>query len=368
MNLQDEVRLSFYKEIADIDKRHNVVLVQHADTGKVYVKKMLTRYDVSIFEFIKNGYFPGIPIIHELIESDDTLVVIEDYINGHSLEEMLGSQVFNAEDAKAIISELCDILQPLHFHNPPVIHRDIKCSNVILDNEGDLYLIDFDASKRVSANRNRDTELIGTESYAAPEQYGFGQSDQRTDIYALGVLLHKLLTGKFPSETNYAGPFSHIIAKATSIDPVNRFQDVKSLKTALEESTCEQPSSETPLKRMLSRLPYPIRELPGFRSGNPLFFGMALFGYLLVFLFGFIVQTDDPKYTPGQDRFYDIVTFFMIIVPTLYLGNYLGIRDRLPWPVSPKKSTNIFRICIGTATSILLVLAVFTLIALLLGY
>ena len=78
MNLQDEVRLSFYKEIADIDKRHNVVLVQHADTGKVYVKKMLTRYDVSIFEFIKNGYFPGIPIIHELIESDDTLVVIED--------------------------------------------------------------------------------------------------------------------------------------------------------------------------------------------------------------------------------------------------------------------------------------------------
>ena len=368
MNLQDEVRLSFYKEIADIDKRHNVVLVQHADTGKVYVKKTLIRYDISVFEYIKNGHFPGIPTIHELIESDETLVVIEDYINGHSLEEALESKIFSLEEAKKIISELCGILQPFHSHNPSIIHRDIKCSNVIIDNEGDLYLIDFDASKRVSANRTRDTELIGTESYAAPEQYGFGQSDQRTDIYALGILLHKLLTGKFPSETEYNGPLSHVIAKATSIDPANRFQDVESFKIALEESTFKQPSSEKPLKRMLSRLPYPIRELPGFRSGNPLFFGLAFFGYLLVFLFGFIIQTDDPKYTPAQDRFYDIVTFFMIIVQTLYLGNYLGIRDRLPWPGSSKKSSNITRICIGAAASVLLVLAVFTLIALIMGY
>ena len=368
MNFQDDVRLSFYKEIADIDKRHNVVLVQHVDTGKIYVKKTLTHYDITVFEKIKTCRFSGIPIVHELIEYDKTLIVIEDYINGRSLEDLLESKLFVEEDAKAIISKLCDILQPLHLQNPPIIHRDIKCSNVIMDNEGDLYLIDFDASKQVVENRNRDTELIGTESYAAPEQYGFGQSDQRTDIYALGILLHKLLTGKFPSEMKYVGPSSQIIAKATSIDPANRFQNVKALKTALEESDCKRSSSDTALKRMLSCLPYAIRELPGFRSGNPLLFGLALFGYLLIFLFGFIIKTDDPNYTPAQDRFYDIATFFVIIVPTLYLGNYLGIRDRLPWQTSSKQSTNIIRICIGVAVSILLVLAVFTLLALVLDF
>ena len=368
MNLQDEVRLSFYKEIADIDKRHNVVLVQHVDTGKVYVKKALTHYDTSVFEFIKNGRFPGIPIIHELIESNGTLIVIEDYINGHSLEELLESKLFNVEDARAVVLDLCDILQPLHMHHPPIIHRDIKCSNVIIDNEGDVYLIDFDASKQVAANRNRDTDLIGTEPYAAPEQYGFGQSDQRTDIYALGILLHKLLTGKFPSETHYVGTFSHAIAKATAIDPANRFQNVTAFKTAIGNSACEQPQSDSGLKRMLSRLPYPIRELPGFRSGNPLFFILALLGYLLIFSFGFIIKPDSTNYTPAQDRFYNIATFFIIIVPTLYLGNYLGIRDRLPWQASSRKSTNVIRICIGTFVSLLLVFAVFTLIALILDY
>ena len=368
MDLQDEVRLSFYKDIADIDKRHNVMLVQHADTGKVYVKKTLTHYDISIFEFIKTGRFPGIPIIHELIESDETLIVIEDYISGHSLEELLESKTFSVEEAKAVLLNLCDILQPLHAHNPPIIHRDIKCSNVIIDNEGDVYLIDFDASKQVAANRNRDTDLIGTESYAAPEQYGFGQSDQRTDIYALGILLHKLLTGKFPSEMNYVGPLSHAIAKATAIDPANRFQNVMSFKTAIGNSASEQRSSDPALKRMLSRLPYPIRELPGFRSGNLLFFILALIGYVLILSFGFVIETDDPNFTPAQDRFYSILAFFVIIVPTFYLGNYLGVRDRLPWKRSSKKSTNIIRICIGTCASLALVFVVFTLVSLILGY
>ncbi len=369
MSLQDEVRLSFYKEIADINKRHDVVLVQHVDTGKVYVKKTLTRYDYSVFEFIKKGHYPGIPVIHELIEADGSLVVIEDYINGQSLDELLESKLFNVEETRTIVSDLCDILLPLHMHNPPIIHRDIKCGNVIIDNEGDVYLIDFDASRKVQQEKNRDTDLMGTEAYAAPEQYGFGQSDQRTDVYALGILMHKLLTGKFPSEIDYASRFSHVIAKATALDPKDRYQNVQSLKAAvqssIEESTTEEPT-DTVLKRTLSRLPYPIRELPGFRSGRLPFFLLALAGYTLLFVFGFCAVANDQKYTPAQNRFYDIATFFLFFIPILYLGNYLGVRDRLPWNRTPKKSTNTIRICIGVFLSVLLVLAVFTLFALIL--
>lgn len=367
MNLQDEVRLSFYKEIANIDKRHGVVLVQHADTGKIYVRKTLDHYNLSIFEFIKDNLSPGVPVIHELIESDGTLIVIEDYINGQSLDELLESRPFSAEETKAVISDICDILQPLHSHNPPIIHRDIKGSNVIVDNEKEIYLIDFDASKQVSYGKSRDTELIGTEPYAAPEQYGFGQSDQRTDIYALGILMHKLLTGKYPSEAEYSDELSDVIAKATALDPENRYQDVQSLKTALQLSAEKTKPSEhegTALKRALSHLPYPIRELPGFRSGRLPFFALAMAWYLFLIAFGFFGLSYDESYTSAQNRFYDIATFCLFFISTLYLGNYLGVRDRLPWQISPKKSTNTIRICIGAIMTVLLVLAVFTILAL----
>ena len=371
MDLQDEVRLSFYREIADVDKRHGVVLVQHTDTGKVYVKKTLTRYDISVFEFIRDGIFPGVPVIHELIESYGTLIVIEDYINGQNIDELLTSKLFSTEETKVIISSLCDILHPFHSHNPPIIHRDIKGSNVIIDNKNDIYLIDFDASKRVSSDKRRDTELIGTEFYAAPEQYGFGQSDQRTDVYALGILMQKLLTDKYPSEIEYSGDLSDVITKATALDPENRYQDTQSLKAAIQTSSAKKYSKEptgSALKKLLSHLPYPIRELPGFRSGNPLFFGVALAWYLFLFIFGFFAVSYNQEYTPQQSRFYDLATFCLLFIPTLYLGNYLGIRDRLPWSPSAKKSNNMIRICIGVILSLLLVLSAFTLFAVMLDY
>ena len=184
MKVEKELRLSFYKEIASVSEQHGVKLVQHVDTGQVYVKKELKHYDISIFEAIRNGHFPGVPVIKELIESGDRLIVIEDYISGHSVEEILESRLFSVNETIRVISAICDILDPFHSNTPQIVHRDIKASNVIIDNEGKVYLIDFDASKMVIQGRNRDTDLIGTEEYAAPEQYGFGQSDQRTDICA----------------------------------------------------------------------------------------------------------------------------------------------------------------------------------------
>ena len=370
MELDEELRLSFYKEIASVNERHGVKLVQHVDTGKIYVKKTLSHYDLSIFEIIRNGHFSGVPVIKELIKSNDTLIVIEDYISGHSLDELLESGPLTEREAIRVVSDICDILKPFHSNSPQIIHRDIKGSNVIIDNEGKVYLIDFDASKMVVRGRNRDTDLIGTEEYAAPEQYGFGQSDQRTDIYALGVLMNKMLTGKFPSETQYSGELSKIIKTATAIDPDNRYQNVQRLKMALNhfnEATSIERSgnnkSDSTLKRALSHLPYPIRELPGFRSGNLLYFCLALFGYGFLIAFGFFGVSSNPEYSPSQNRFYDAATFFLILCPTLYLGNYLGIRDRFPWRKSSRKSSEYMRIGMGTAMIVFLVIVIVSLAA-----
>lgn len=375
MEFEEELKLSFYKEIAAVNARHGVVLVQHTETGKVYVKKTLDHYDRSVFEFIRAGRFTGVPVIKELFESDGSLIVIEDYISGHSLDELLESKLFSKEETIRIITELCNILEPFHTHEPQIVHRDIKDSNVIIDNEGKVYLIDFDASRIVIQGRNRDTDLIGTEEYAAPEQYGFGQSDQRTDIYAMGILMNRLLTGEYPSEKKYKGELSNVIVKATSLDPKDRYQDVQSLKMALQsvEINVEystdiddeniSPDSNDFLRVLLSHLPYPIRELPGFRSGRPLFFVMALLGYALLIAFGFFATTNNPEYTPAQNRFYDIATFVLVLVPTLYVGNYLGIRDRLPWRKTQSKGLEILRIGVGCAASVLLVIIVVTIAA-----
>ena len=379
MKLEEELRLSFYKEIASVSEHHGVKLVQHVDTGKVYVKKELKHYDISIFEAIRNGHFPGVPVIKELIESGDRLIVIEDYISGHSVEEILESRLFSANETIRVVSAICDILDPFHSNTPQIVHRDIKASNVIIDNEGKVYLIDFDASKLVIQGRNRDTDLIGTEEYAAPEQYGFGQSDQRTDIYALGILMNKMLTGKFPQEAMYNGDLSRLIRRATAIDPENRYQNVQRLKMALrncysdkaasvevEYFTHDQYCSEGTLKRILSHLPYPIRELPGFRSGKPLFFFAACVWYALLISLGFFAVAKNPEYSAAQNRFYDIATFLLFIVPTLYLGNYLGIRDRLPWAKSSRTGVDYVRIGIGAVASVVIVTLIVTIAALIL--
>lgn len=381
MKIEEQLKLSFYKEITTVDEGHGVVLVQHVDSGKVFVRKDLKHYDRSIFEFIKYGRFPGVPAIHDLIETDDTLVVIEDYISGHSIAEMLETNTFSEQEAKEIVLQLCGILEPFHSHIPTIVHRDIKDSNVIIGNDGKVYLIDFDASKQVAEGRNRDTDLIGTEEYAAPEQYGFGQSDQRTDIYALGILLNRMLTGKFPAEDRHTGAFADIVNKSTAIDPVNRYQNVYELEEALrsaedismdivvEDSSMNggydepQPSSGT-LKKMLLLLPYPIRELPGFRSGRPGLFALAVVWYTFLISFGLLGISKNPSYTQAQNKFYDLATFSLLFVPTLYLGNYLNIRDRFPWQKTSAKVTDVIRICVGTALAAVGVILLFSVLAL----
>lgn len=110
--------------------------------------------------------------------------------------------VLSEENAAFVIRSLCDILHKLHGNLPPIIHRDIKPSNIIFSSDGVVKLIDFNAARELRAEQNEDTRLMGTRRFAAPEQYGFGQSDPRTDIYALGITFYYMLTGDYPTAAN----------------------------------------------------------------------------------------------------------------------------------------------------------------------
>ena len=132
-------------------------------------------------------------------------------MTGQNLEEMLVGQNISEKEAVFIISQLCDALKPLHNADPPIICRDLKAANVMITMDKEVKIIDFDIARTYQKGQHCDTEMMGTKEYAAPEQYGFRQTDARTDIYAMGVLLNYIISGKYPVEEIVDGKLKWII-------------------------------------------------------------------------------------------------------------------------------------------------------------
>jgi len=120
---------------------------------------------------------------------------LEDYQNRAANKRLMLSEVFT------IGLQLCDILEYLHSHQPPIIFRDLKPANIILSSEKKVYVIDFGIARFFKPGKPKDTIALGSPGYAAPEQYGRAQTTPRADIYSLGAILHQMLTGKDPSES-----------------------------------------------------------------------------------------------------------------------------------------------------------------------
>lgn len=190
----------------------------------------------------------ALPKIFDIVENDEHLFIIEEYIEGISLEEELSRvKQFNEETIVTWTREICDLLKYLHNRNPnPIIYRDMKPSNLMITVEGQIKLIDFGIAREYKKDSGSDTTYMGTRGYAAPEQYGTTQTDARTDIFGLGVTLYHLITGKSPNEPpfeikpvrelnkNLSVGIEHIIKKCTQQDPNARYQNIEALLVDLE--------------------------------------------------------------------------------------------------------------------------------------
>lgn len=157
--------------------------------------------------------------------------MLEEYIDGQTISEYLSDDLYTLSGVKSVISSLCDALDFLHSNK--IIHKDIKPENVMIDKNGVVKLIDFDSARIYKPYRSEDTKMLGTHGYAAPEQYGLNQTDERTDIYALGVLMNVMLTGEPPERKLYNGKLKNVIIKCTQTIPDKRFQNVNELKKSL---------------------------------------------------------------------------------------------------------------------------------------
>lgn len=201
-----------------------VHLVREKGTEQVYVQKVLKgRHEV--YEILQSCPHPYLPEIYEVAVSDADTTIIEEYIEGQSpgLRELSGKQFLN------IARELCCVLE--FIHQKGIIHRDLKPSNILLAGDGHIRLIDFDAARIYKDEQEQDTKLLGTRGYAPPEQYGFAQTDERADIYSLGMTLEQLLDRKAVSPK-----CRRIIRKCTRLDPDKRYQSVRQVKWAFSRT------------------------------------------------------------------------------------------------------------------------------------
>ncbi len=191
---------------------------------------------------------PALPRIVDIIETNQTIYIVMDYIEGETLQTIL--KKYGAQNQEMVIEwakQLCSVLHYLHTRNPAIIYRDMKPGNIMVTPNGNIKLIDFGIAREYKEQQIQDTVSLGTKGYAAPEQFGGkGQTDARTDIYSLGVTLYHLVTGKNPSEPPYqlypirywnpslSSGFEKIITKCTQLNPKDRYQNCGELMYALE--------------------------------------------------------------------------------------------------------------------------------------
>ena len=213
-------------------------LVRRKDSGETAVASCYDRTAFPIrpdIRLLRELSHPGLPRYLEEYRNERMICVVREYIPGETLSVYARERQLTLRQIAAIGEELCDILHVLHTHEPPVIHRDLKPENVIIRPDGSAALIDFDISRAVKTEAQTDTFFFGTKGYAPPEQYGFGQTDARADIYALGVLLRWLVTGSARENRNVRidERLQGVIDRCTAFSPEDRYADVLKVRDAL---------------------------------------------------------------------------------------------------------------------------------------
>ena len=209
--------------------RGNVQLIRHKATGKRFVLRRFTG-NPEVYQKLLDYTCPNLPVVYEVAVQGTENLVLEEYIEGDTLGFLLRGALFSPDETRKIVRQVCRALWVLHSIG--AVHRDVKPENIIL--RGDqAVLIDFDAARLHKPESEMDTQILGTTGFAAPEQYGMSQSDIRTDIYALGVLINVMLTGKHPSKELAPGKMGRIVDRCTHVNPQHRYKNVLRLMEAL---------------------------------------------------------------------------------------------------------------------------------------
>ena len=287
----------------------NVLLLKNNVTSEVCVQKIIPIHQIDVYNYLIKNHIANTPTIYAIQMHDDFFVILCEYIDGITLTECI-NKIFLKDisfDTKLFfkhIHTLCNIIGKLQ-KSKSIIHRDIKPDNIMIDKNNMLYLIDFDAAKFFNPGESEDTHKIGTEQYAAPEQYGFGASNKATDIFAIGKIISDY--SSIADDSSLNKKISPIINKCCKVDYRDRYQSINALKADL----------------FRAEYGFLSLTLPGFRTGNFIHMVIASFAYLTIFYSTIL-------YTIFYHHMISTVFFISLLVFSLVFCNYLNILNFFP--------------------------------------
>ena len=186
-----QMRLEVYDDVAMLfhSEEKDILLVQHMIENLFFVKKIVRmKLDLSLYQLLQNHPCEHLANVIDFSCSYEKTILIEEFVNGCTLEYKLSQRKLCIEELIGIMLQLFAVVEHLHALTPPVIHRDIKPDNILID-KGYVVLIDFEIAKLMTTRK--DILRTGSVGYAAPEQY-YGLSDEQSDIYSMGILLKEL--------------------------------------------------------------------------------------------------------------------------------------------------------------------------------
>ena len=222
-------------------------LVKETVTGILCVLKWgrnrqaeFLRNEMEIMEKMADRKLSGIPKTYRIFEENGEVYLVREYIEGMSLAQMVLQKggISEAEICR-ISRKICQTAEQFQNPDEPMIHRDIKPENIVVTPGGEVVFIDFGTMRSYKKDGSRDTFVVGTRGTAAPEQYGYTQTDQRTDVYAIGQTMLYMVSESYEmnqlSECAVSRRMKKIIEKACSFEPDKRYGDAAQLRRAVEK-------------------------------------------------------------------------------------------------------------------------------------
>lgn len=320
---------AYYKEIGLLgeDEKTAMKLVRNEE-GNTLLCKRIDSSLLPIYRKLINVEHENIVTVYGITKDEYGILVVMEYFPSKTLEEkMLENGIFSIRDMKSVILQIAKGVSTIH--DLGIVHRDLSANNILIDKNGRVKITDFGIARMYDKDKNADTRILGTHGYAAPEQFGFIQTDRKADVYAIGVLMNVMLSGKMPNEKLYKGDskLMDIIQRCTSMKPSERYE-VEEIVDLLGYKI----SNISILKRRI------IKSIPGFRSGNKVKMTLAIIEYLymtyIYFAFGIAGIL--------KKQMFGIISFLGFLGATLGLGYFVGSFSKVAYKLHADKGVRKF--------------------------
>ena len=271
-------------KVADRSRRGHVLAVKELRTGKLQTPKIreaLAQFQTEA-RILTRLTHPNLPKVYDYFSSDGAYYIVMEYIRGKTLDQLLNGRHGKPVDEGQALSWALQICRAMHFlsvQKPrPVVFRDMKPSNIMIAHDGRVKLIDFGIARFFKEERNEDTYVYGTPGYAAPEQYGTGQTDVRSDLFSLGATLYRCLTGEHPPQnpldfidSRRKNPMlsratAAIINKSLALDMSKRYQSAYEMKIAIQNVLLDLSAQARGKRKVIYAKPGKMIKLPWWKK------------------------------------------------------------------------------------------------------